>query len=248
MALRRLEGKVCVVTASTDGIGLAIACRLGLEGAKVVVSSRQQSNVDEAVKYLKNKDIDVLGLVCHVANASHRKQLFEETIKKFGGVDILVSNAAVNPAKSALFKTSEEVWDKIFEVNVKAAFLLAKEAKPFMVKRGGGSIVFISSVGGYNPMEFLGVYGASKAALFGLTKAAALDCAKDKIRVNCVAPGAIHTKFATVVSDKIRTETFASFVLSRCLSPNPSNRKSCGEFRCTVSGNRKRSVALSPSW
>lgn len=212
MALRRLEGKVCVVTASTDGIGLAIAKRLGLEGARVVVSSRQQSNVDEAVKYLRSLEIEVLGLVCHVANASQRKRLFEETIKNFGGIDILVSNAAVNPAKAALFTSSEEVWDKIFEVNVKASFLLAKEAKPFMVKRGGGAIVFISSAGGYNPMKFLGAYGVSKVALFGLTRAAALDCAKDNIRVNCVAPGAIHTKFATIVSDKIRTDTLVQLL------------------------------------
>lgn len=224
MALRRLEGKVCVITASTDGIGLAVAKRLGLEGAKVVVSSRQQANVDEAVKCLKNLGIDVLGLVCHVANAGHRKRLFEETIKKFGGIDILVSNAAVNPAQSAVFKTSEEVWDKIFEVNVKSAFLLAQEAKPYMIKRGGGSIVFISSVGGFNPMKFLGAYAVSKTALFGLTKAAALDCVKDNIRVNCVAPGAINTNFAKTVSDKIRNEsTFEvrACVFSSCLSPNP---------------------------
>lgn len=92
MAARRLVGKICVVTASSDGIGYAIAKRLGEEGAKVVVSSRKQKNVDEAVKSLKDKGIsDVLGVVCHVAKESDRRNLFEATVAKFGGIDILVS-------------------------------------------------------------------------------------------------------------------------------------------------------------
>lgn len=201
MAARRLEGKVCVVTASSDGIGLAIAKKLGFEGAKVVVSSRKQQNVDEAVKLLKSQGLnDVFGVTCHVAKESDRKKLFEETVNKFGGIDILVSNAAVNPAVSSVVDTTEEVWDKIFDVNVKASYLLAKEVKPYIVQRGGGSIVFISSIGGYQPFDLLGAYSVSKTALFGLTKAAALDLIKDNIRVNCVAPGVIETKFSSAVS------------------------------------------------
>lgn len=95
MSARKLEGKICVVTASSDGIGFAIAKRLGLDGAKVVVSSRKQANVDEAVKLLKDQGIsDVFGVTCHVAKESDRKKLFEETLKKYGGIDVLVSNAA----------------------------------------------------------------------------------------------------------------------------------------------------------
>lgn len=94
---KRLNGKVCVITASTEGIGLAIAKRLGAEGGKVVVSSRKQANVDEAVKLLRDQGATVHGVACHVGNAGDRKKLFEETIDKFGGLDILVSNAAVNP-------------------------------------------------------------------------------------------------------------------------------------------------------
>lgn len=199
MAARRLEGKICVITASSDGIGFAIAKRIGLEGAKVVISSRKQQNVDEALKKLKSLGINVIGLVCHVAKAADRKKLFDEAVSKFGGIDILVSNAAVNPGVGSLLDTPEEIWDKIFEVNVKASFLLAKEVKPLIVKRGGGSIVFISSVGGYTPSNLLAAYSVSKTALFGLTKAAALDCVKDNIRVNCVAPGIIETRFAAAV-------------------------------------------------
>lgn len=201
MSVKKLEGKVCIVTASSDGIGFAIAKRLGLDGAKVVVSSRKQSNVDEAVKSLKDQGVvDVIGLTCHVAKESDRKKLFAETIRKFGGIDILISNAAVNPAMSPVLETKEEVWDKVFDVNVKASYLLAKEVKPFLVKRGGGSIVFISSIGGYRLNDSYGAYTVSKTVLLGLTKAAALECVKDNIRVNCVAPGVIETRFAATVS------------------------------------------------
>lgn len=94
MASKRLEGKICVVTASSDGIGLAIARKLGFEGAKVVVSSRKQANVDEAVKSLKSQGIaNVFGVTCHVAKEGDRKKLFEETVKQFGGIDILVSHS-----------------------------------------------------------------------------------------------------------------------------------------------------------
>lgn len=200
MAARRLEGKICVVTASTDGIGFSIAKKMGFEGAKVVVSSRKQKNVDEAIAKLKSEGVkDVIGVTCHVAVAKDRQRLYDTAINTFGGIDVLVSNAAVNPAVGSVLDASEEVWDKIFDVNVKSSYLLAKEVKPYIMKRGGGSIVFISSIGGYQPFDLLGAYSVSKTALFGLTKAAALDCAKDNIRVNCVAPGVIETKFSSAV-------------------------------------------------
>jgi len=213
MSLKRLSGKICVVTASTDGIGFAIAKRLGLEGAKIVVSSRKQANVDEAVKQLTSQGIaEVLGVPCHVAKATDRRKLLDETVKKFGGIDVLVSNAAVNPAVSSVLETTEEAWDKIFDVNVKASYLLAKEVKPYIIKRGGGSIVFISSIGGFQPSDVLGAYSVSKTALFGLTKAAALECVKDNIRVNCVAPGVIETRFASALYE---SETAKEMTLSR---------------------------------
>ncbi|KAJ6376953.1 hypothetical protein OIU76_025999 [Salix suchowensis] len=95
---KRFEGKVVLVTASTQGIGFSIAERFGLEGASVVISSRKQKNVDEAVEKLKAKDIKVSGVVCHVSNAQQRKNLVETTVQKYGKIDVVVSNAAVNPS------------------------------------------------------------------------------------------------------------------------------------------------------
>nr|XP_016936075.1 dehydrogenase/reductase SDR family member 4 [Drosophila suzukii] len=194
--MKRLAGKVAVVTASTDGIGFAIAKRLAEDGAAVVISSRKQKNVDSALAELRKLNLNVHGLKCHVSEPEDRKQLFEETISKFGKLNILVSNAATNPAVGGVLECDEKVWDKIFDVNVKSSYLLAKEALPLLRQQKNSSIVFVSSIAGYDAFELLGAYSVSKTALIGLTKAAAKDLAPEGIRVNCLAPGVIRTKFS----------------------------------------------------
>ncbi|XVE87706.1 hypothetical protein DITRI_Ditri19aG0009300 [Diplodiscus trichospermus] len=194
---RRFDGKVVIVTASTQGIGFAIAERLGSEGASVVISSRKQKNVDEAVEKLKNKGIQALGVVCHVSNAQQRKDLIQKTVEKYGKIDVLVSNAAVNPTVDPLLHTQESVLDKQWEINVKATILLLQEAAPHLQK--GSSVVLISSIAGFLPQNGMAMYGVTKTALFGLTKALAREMAPD-IRVNCVAPGFVPTNFAAFVT------------------------------------------------
>uniref|UniRef100_A0A671P8E7 Dehydrogenase/reductase SDR family member 4-like n=2 Tax=Sinocyclocheilus anshuiensis TaxID=1608454 RepID=A0A671P8E7_9TELE len=186
-----LSGRVAIVTASTDGIGLAAAEALGQRGAHVVVSSRRQANVDKAVSLLRSRNIKVIGTTCNVGKAEDRDKLISMTIEQCGGVDILVSNAAVNPFFGNILESTEEVWDKILGVNVKASFLLTKQVVPHMEKRGGGSVVIVSSVAGYQPVQGLGPYSVSKTALLGLTRALAPDLTHSNIRINCVAPGII---------------------------------------------------------
>jgi len=207
----RLKGKTAVVTASTDGIGFAIAKRLGAEGASVVVSSRKEKNVNEAVKKLKDLGYSVAGTVCHVAKSEDRKTLLKTAIDNFGGIDILVSNAAVNPTVGPVLDCSEEAWDKIFDVNLKSAFMLSKEVLPHLKKRNGGCIIYISSIAGFHPLNMLGAYSVSKTALLGLTKAAAVDLAADNIRVNCLAPGIVETRFSSALHE---TETAKEAALS----------------------------------
>ncbi|XP_026688118.1 dehydrogenase/reductase SDR family member 4-like [Diaphorina citri] len=150
----RLVGKVAVITASTEGIGFAIAKRLSAEGASVVISSRKESNVNKAVETLqKEGHQNVSGVVCHVANTDERQKLFEHVRNVFRGIDILVSNAAVNPANEPLVECSEVVWDKIFDVNLKSSFLLTQEVLPYMRKKKGGSIVYVSSIGGFKQFK-----------------------------------------------------------------------------------------------
>ncbi|XP_060186314.1 tropinone reductase-like 3 [Lycium barbarum] len=194
---KRFQGKVVIVTASTQGIGFSIAERLGFEGASVVISSRKQKNVDEAVKKLSNEGIEVLGLVCHVSNAQERKNLIQKTIQKYGKLDVIVSNAAVSPSPDAILETKESVLDKLWNINVKASILLLQDAAPYLKK--GSSVVLISSIAGFSPPALMGMYGVTKTALFGLTKALASEMSPHT-RVNCVAPGFVPTHFTDFIT------------------------------------------------
>lgn len=194
---KKFQGKVAIVTASTQGIGLGIAERLGLEGASVVISSRKQINVDEAVEKLKARGIEVYGLVCHVSNPQQRKNLIDKTIQKYGKIDVVVSNAAANPSVDSILETKEPVLDKLWEINVKSSILLLQEAAPYLKK--GSSVVLISSIAGYQPQASMAMYGVTKTALLGLTKALAAEMAPNT-RVNCVAPGFVPTHFAAFIT------------------------------------------------
>lgn len=199
---RRLESKVALVTASSAGIGLATAERFLQEGARVAISSRNQSHVDSAVSYLTQDRgftrSHVLGVVCHVGRESDVKNLVEQTLQYFQTqrIDVVVSNAAVNPAAGPLMETGDDVIDKILDINVKSAIRLIRCVSPFLARRG--SVVLISSYTAFNPSPPIGMYAVSKTALLGLTKALAeeLSDQERKIRVNCVAPGIVPTKFA----------------------------------------------------
>lgn len=190
---KRFQGKVAVVTASTQGIGFAIAERLGLEGASVVVSSRKQKNVEEAVEKLRAKGIDVLGVACHVSSREQRRDLIQKTVNKYGGIDILVSNAAVNPTVDPIVEIPEPVLDKLWEINVKATILLVQDAAAHLSRES--SIIIISSIAAYGPQSTMSMYGVTKTALLGLTKALAAEMAPNT-RVNTVAPGFVPTHFA----------------------------------------------------
>ncbi|CAI9086868.1 OLC1v1020789C2 [Oldenlandia corymbosa var. corymbosa] len=211
---KRFEGKVAIVTASTQGIGFGIAERLGLEGASVVISSRKQVNVDEAVEKLKAKGIEVYGIVCHVSNAQQRKNLIEKTVQKYGKIDVIVSNAAANPSADTILETKETVLDKLWEINVKSSILILQEASPHL--QAGSSVVLISSIAGYQPQASMAMYGVTKTALLGLTKALAAEMAP-KTRVNCVAPGFVPTHFASFITSNadIRSDIEGKTLLRR---------------------------------
>ncbi|XP_066031191.1 dehydrogenase/reductase SDR family member 4-like isoform X3 [Chamaea fasciata] len=149
---RPLHGKVALVTAATDGIGLAVAGALGGAGAQVLLSSRRAHNVERAVQELRGRGLQVSGVTCHVGNAESREKMVQAALDTFGGIDILVSNAAVNPHLGPALEADEGTWDKVFQVNVTAAAMLVRLVVPHMEKRGGGAIVLMSSIAGYQPM------------------------------------------------------------------------------------------------
>jgi len=197
-----LEGKVAIVTASTQGIGKSIAKRLCQDGAKVMISSRKEKNVTGALAELRSEvgEGSIEGMVCHVGKADDRQRLVRTTIDHFGGIDILVSNAGTNPTFGSILNCTEDQWDKIFDNNVKATFLLTQAVVPHILERKGGSVVIISSIAGLQPIPFILPYSVSKTALLGLVKGLSHDLASEGIRVNSVAPGLIDTSFSSAIT------------------------------------------------
>ncbi|XP_076881546.1 tropinone reductase-like 3 [Bidens hawaiensis] len=173
-----------------------------------------QKNVDEAVKKLKAQGVEVLGMVFHVSSAQQRKNLIEQTVQKYGKIDVVVSNAAANPSVNAILDIQESALDKIWEINVKSSILLLKDASPHLTK--GSAIVFVSSISAYQPPPGMAMYGATKTTLLGLTKALANEMAPHT-RVNCVAPGTVPTRFARflVDNDNIRKSILEMTMLKR---------------------------------
>jgi NAD(P)-dependent dehydrogenase (short-subunit alcohol dehydrogenase family) len=194
-----LTGKVAIVTGSSKGIGESIARGLAEHGAKVVISSRSQEAVDEVAGQFRKDGLEATGIACHVGDEDQLKNLVEKTIEKYGGVDILVNNAATNPVFDKLTNTGGDVFDKIMNVNVKACLTLANLCYPSMVERGGGSVINIASVEGLKPSNRLGLYSVSKAALIMLTKSQAQEWGRKGIRSNAICPGLIKTKFSAAL-------------------------------------------------
>ncbi|XP_070956511.1 dehydrogenase/reductase SDR family member 4-like isoform X1 [Macaca nemestrina] len=228
-----LANKVALVTASTDGIGFAIARRLAQDGAHVVVSSRKQQKVDQAVATLQGEGLSVTGTVCHVGKAEDRERLVATAVKLHGGIDILVSNAAVNPFFGSLMDITEEVWDKTLDVNVKAPALMTKAVVPEMEKRGGGSVVIVASIAAFSPSPGFTPYNVSKTALLGLTKTLAIELAPRNIRVNCLAPGLIKTSFSRMFwMDKEKEERMKETLQIRRLG-EPEDCAGIVSFLCS---------------
>ncbi|XP_075388335.1 dehydrogenase/reductase SDR family member 2, mitochondrial-like [Tenrec ecaudatus] len=193
---RTLADQVAVITGSTKGIGFSIARRLAQDGAHVVISSRKQQNVDQAVAELRKEGLSVTGTVCHVGKTEDQHKLVATALEHCGAVDFLVCVAGVNPMVGSTLGSSEQVWDKVLNVNVKAPALLLSQLLPYMEKREGSSVILVSSAGVYSPHAMLGVYNVSKTALLGLTKTLAAELAPKNIRVNCLMPGVIETDFS----------------------------------------------------
>lgn len=194
-----LSGKVAIITGASKGIGERIARGLAEFGAKVVVSSRSQEAVDIVAGAMQKDGLDATGVVCHVGDENQLRSLVHQTFSKFGGIDILVNNAAINPVFGPLAEADGALFDKIMEVNLKGPFRLSNLVHPIMKKRGGGSIINIASVEGLKPSFGLALYSVSKAALIMLTQNQAKEWGPDGIRSNVICPGLVKTKFSAAI-------------------------------------------------
>jgi NAD(P)-dependent dehydrogenase (short-subunit alcohol dehydrogenase family) len=203
-----LTGRAAIVTGASRGIGEAIATAFAAAGAQVVISSRRQDGLDAAAARIAQAApagaAPVLPIAAHNGDKAALAALVARTVEVFGGLDIVVSNAATNPHFGPLLDAQDSMWQKTFEVNVMGAFWLLQQTVPHLRSRGGGKIINIASINGLRPGQMQGVYSATKAALINITQTLALELAADQIQVNAIAPGLIRTQFARALWENER--------------------------------------------
>jgi len=213
----KLEKKVAVVTGAGKGIGKAIATKLAVEGARVIISDIDHAFAESLAEKLKKTGLETLAIKADVSNWSEVEQMFEQTGKRFGGVDILVNNAGIR--KDAPFhKLTEEDWDSAIAVQLKGSFNCARAAQKYMVKQNYGKIVNLSSpVPASLGNRGQASYASASAAIEGFTKALALELGRYNINVNCVAPDFIDTEMTrnTARKEGMYLDDFKKFALAQ---------------------------------
>jgi NAD(P)-dependent dehydrogenase (short-subunit alcohol dehydrogenase family) len=191
-----LHGKVAIVTGGGRGIGKTITERLAGAGASVVIASRKLENLEATVQEFSSLPGKIAPVACHVGRADQLENLVRETEKLFGPVDILVNNSATNIGQGPALEVTDEMFAKMFEINVVSALRLIRLTVPKMIERGGGSIINISSIAGLRPQPGGLLYSATKASLIMMSRSWAAEFGKHNVRVNTIAPGLIETDFS----------------------------------------------------
>ena len=191
-----LHGRVAIVTGASRGIGKAIAEQFARAGAKVVLSSRKQEALDDAAAAICAAGGDAAGMAAHNGDKHALYNLVQNTVERYGRLDILVNNAATNPHFGTVLEAEDSYWQKTIEVNLMGNVWLSQAAVKAMRANDGGKIINVASIVGLNPGHYQGIYSVTKAALISLTKTLAAELGSENIQVNAIAPGLAQTKFA----------------------------------------------------
>ncbi|MEE3371273.1 MAG: SDR family oxidoreductase [Planctomycetota bacterium] len=191
-----LRGKNAIITGATRGIGLAIARGFLARGATVTLCGRRSEGIEQALAELADYEAQVCGRCAHVGKQEDLRELVKQAESRFGPVNLLVNNAGTNPYYGPLLESEEWAWDKTMDVNLKGPYLLSKMVANQMTSGASGSIINMGSVAGLTAMPMSGLYSVSKAGLIMLTKALARELGAQGIRVNCICPGVIKTRFS----------------------------------------------------
>lgn len=203
MDLFGLDGKVALVTGSSRGIGRAIAEAYADAGARVVISSRNQTACQEVADAINSRfgDERALAVEASISRKAALESMVSTVRARWGAIDILVCNAASNPFYGPMAKISDDQFRKVFENNVLANHWLVSMVSPEMAGAGGGSIIIVSSIGGFVGSDTIGAYNISKAADMQLVRNLAVELGGQGVRVNAIAPGVIRTDFAKALYD-----------------------------------------------
>ena len=201
---KALEGKVAIVTGAGAGIGKAIASRFASEGAKVLAASRSQIELDATVGHIIEDGGTISACVADVANAKEVARMFDEALKRYGRVDVVVNNAGIMDDFTPVGETTDELWRRVLGVNLDGVFYGCRLAIKHMVPQGSGSIINIASIGGLQGARAGAAYTTSKHAVIGLTKNIGYMYAKTGVRCNAIAPGGV----ATTIGQKMKPHPF----------------------------------------
>lgn len=213
----RLDRKVAIVTGGNAGIGEAIAEVFAQEGAAVVITGRRKEELDRVVREIERAKGRAIAVAGSVTDEAHVRETVSQCVRAFGHVDILVNNAGIGDFGKMLHEIDDGTWHHVLDVNVTGVFRITRAAVPELIKRGGGSIINISSIASLVGLPMLSAYAASKGALDALTRALAVDYAPHNIRCNLVNPGLIATPMAApLLADTERaTQVLSDYLLKR---------------------------------
>jgi len=216
-----LSGKVALITGASRGIGQAIAEAYAAAGAKVVLASRKQEGLDAVADSIRQNGGEALPVAAHTGSDEAVQAVVAQATESYGGIDIVVNNAATNPHFGPIMTSEESHWDKILDVNVKGYFRVVKACVPVMEARGGGRVINVASIAGKSPQPGMGIYSVSKAAVLMLTEVLAAELAAANILVNAIAPGFIKTKFSQAIwgNEAINQAVMKKIPLSRMAMP-----------------------------
>jgi len=217
--MRKLEGKVAVVTGASRGIGRAIAVKLAEEGAKVVVNySGSQAKAEEVVEMIQANGGEAIAVQASVSQTEEVTALMDAAVKTFGSLDILVNNAGIT-RDNLLMRMKEDEWDDVLNTNLKGVFLCTKAVTRQMMKQRAGRIINISSIVGVAGNAGQANYVAAKAGVIGLTKTTAKELASRNILVNAIAPGFIETEMTEQLPEDIKKGMLTKIPLAKLGQP-----------------------------
>lgn len=210
-----LENKVALVTGASRGIGKAIALKLAMDGAFVVVNyNGSKDKADEVVAQIKENGGDAVSFQCNVADYDSTEKMMKELLAEYKHIDILVNNAGITK-DNLIMKMSEADFDSVIDINLKGSFNTIRHLSRQMLKQRSGKIINIASVSGVLGNMGQANYSASKAGIIGITKSMARELASRGITVNAIAPGFIATEMTDVLSDAVKEQSIAQIPLKR---------------------------------
>jgi NAD(P)-dependent dehydrogenase (short-subunit alcohol dehydrogenase family) len=216
-----LSGKIALVTGASRGIGEAVARLLAAHGAHVIVSSRKLADCETVAASIREAGGSAESLACHIGEMAQIEAAFATIGERHGRLDILVNNAATNPYYGPIQDTSLSAFQKTVDVNIRGYFFMTGHAVKLMQTHGGGAVVNVASVNAVVPGMLQGIYSITKAAVIGMTKAFARECAPLGVRVNALLPGLTATKFAgALLEDSNRAQWEAHIPMARAAGPS----------------------------